>query len=126
VGGAKDRVARDVRAEPLVVRERGSGSREALERALGGAGLDLGAPGRGRDGSRRRRSSRLSARASASRSSRGGRSRTSAGAAARALPIRDLKVDRAFWLVTHRERTRSPLALAFVAFVESHPLVVAS
>jgi DNA-binding transcriptional LysR family regulator len=33
--------------------------------------------------------------------------------------VKDLKIERSFYLVTHRERTRSPLAQAFVAFVES-------
>jgi DNA-binding transcriptional LysR family regulator len=35
------------------------------------------------------------------------------------VKVRDLKVARSFYLVTHRERTRSPLAEAFVTFVES-------
>ena len=33
--------------------------------------------------------------------------------------VKDLKIWRAFYLVTHRERTRSPLAEAFLGFVES-------
>ena len=33
--------------------------------------------------------------------------------------VRDLDVSRAFHLVTHRDRSRSPLAQAFLAFVES-------
>ena len=36
------------------------------------------------------------------------------------VKIRGLKVARAFHLVTHRDRSRSPLAQAFLAFVESH------
>ena len=35
------------------------------------------------------------------------------------VPVRDLDVSRAFHLVTHRDRSRSPLAQAFLAFVES-------
>ena len=35
------------------------------------------------------------------------------------VKVRDLTVTRSFYLVTHRDRTRSPLAEAFVAFVES-------
>jgi DNA-binding transcriptional LysR family regulator len=38
------------------------------------------------------------------------------------VPLRDVAVERAFHLVTHRERSRSPLAEAFLAFVESQPL----
>jgi DNA-binding transcriptional LysR family regulator len=33
--------------------------------------------------------------------------------------VRDLRITRAFSLVTHRDRSRSPLAQAFVAYVES-------
>jgi hypothetical protein len=33
--------------------------------------------------------------------------------------VRDLDVSRAFHLVTHRDRSRSPLAQAFLAFIES-------
>ncbi len=117
----------DVRAEPLVVRERGSGSREALERALGGAGLDLGACRVvGEMGSTQAIKQAVRAGVGVSIISRRAVEDECRARQLAALPIRDLKVDRAFWLVTHRERTRSPLALAFVAFVESHPLVVAS
>src|SRR5207249_3295440 len=35
------------------------------------------------------------------------------------LRVHDLRVGRAFYLVTHRDRSRSPLAQAFVQFVES-------
>ena len=38
------------------------------------------------------------------------------------VKVKDLRVARAFYLVTHRERSRSPLAQAFVDFVESEPL----
>jgi DNA-binding transcriptional LysR family regulator len=33
--------------------------------------------------------------------------------------VKDLKVTRAFHLLTHRERSRSPLAEAFRAFLEA-------
>jgi DNA-binding transcriptional LysR family regulator len=35
------------------------------------------------------------------------------------VKVRDLKVDRSFHLVVHRDRSRSPLALAFLEFLES-------
>ncbi len=35
------------------------------------------------------------------------------------MKIRDLTITRAFHLITHRDRSRSPLAQAFLAFVES-------
>jgi DNA-binding transcriptional LysR family regulator len=37
------------------------------------------------------------------------------------VKIRDLNVTRAFHIVTHRDRSRSPLALAFLGFIESQP-----
>jgi DNA-binding transcriptional LysR family regulator len=37
------------------------------------------------------------------------------------VKVKDLRVARAFYLVTHRDRTRSPLAQAFVEFIESQP-----
>ena len=117
----------EVRAEPLVVRERGSGSREALERALGGAGLDLGAfRVVGEMGSTQAIKQAVRAGVGVSIISRRAVEDECRARQLVALPIRDLRVERAFWLVTHRERTRSPLAQGFIAFVESHPLVVAS
>jgi DNA-binding transcriptional LysR family regulator len=35
------------------------------------------------------------------------------------VKLRDVSIARAFHLVTHRDRSRSPLAQAFLAFVES-------
>jgi hypothetical protein len=35
------------------------------------------------------------------------------------LRVKNLKIARAFYLATHRERSRSPLAEAFRAFVEA-------
>jgi DNA-binding transcriptional LysR family regulator len=117
----------DVRAEPLVVRERGSGSREALERALDGARLELGAFRIVSEmGSTQAIKQAVRAGVGVSIISRRAVEDECRARQLVALPIRDLKVERAFWLVTHRDRTRSPLAHAFVAFVESHPLVVAS
>jgi len=117
----------DVRAEPLVVRERGSGSREALERALDGARLELGAFRIVSEmGSTQAIKQAVRAGVGVSIISRRAVEDECRARQLVALPIRELKVERAFWLVTHRDRTRSPLAHAFVAFVESHPLVVAS
>jgi len=116
----------DVRAERSFVRERGSGSREALERALAAPGSTSARAGSWRDGSTQAIKQAVRAGVGVSIISRRAVEDECRARQLAALPIRDLKVDRAFWLVTHRERTRSPLALAFVAFVESHPLVVAS
>ena len=37
------------------------------------------------------------------------------------VKVRDLNVTRAFHVITHRDRSRSPLAQAFLTFVESQP-----
>ncbi|MGH7275625.1 MAG: selenium metabolism-associated LysR family transcriptional regulator [Candidatus Rokuibacteriota bacterium] len=117
----------EVRAEPLVVRERGSGSREALERALDGARLDLGAfRVVGEMGSTQAIKQAVRAGLGVSIISRRAVEDECRARQLVALPIRDLRVERAFWLVTHRDRTRSPLAQGFIAFLESHPLIVAS
>jgi DNA-binding transcriptional LysR family regulator len=42
------------------------------------------------------------------------------------VAVGDLRVTRAFYLVTHRARSRSPLATAFVEFVESQTAARAS
>ncbi len=42
------------------------------------------------------------------------------------VKVTDLKISRSFYLVTHRDRTRSPLAQAFVDFLESQAPALAS
>jgi len=42
------------------------------------------------------------------------------------VKVTDLKITRSFYLVTNRDRTRSPLAQAFVDFVESRAASLAS
>jgi DNA-binding transcriptional LysR family regulator len=110
----------DVKTEPLVVRERGSGSRQALERALqeAGGGLEgfrvvaeMGSTQALKQAVRAGVGvAFISIRAVADEC----RSRLLA-----CVKVQRLNVSRAFYLVTHRERTRSPLAEAFVQFVES-------
>jgi DNA-binding transcriptional LysR family regulator len=110
----------DVRSEPLIVREPGSGSREALERALREAGTDLDAF---------RVAAEIGSTQAVKQAVRAGVGITIISKRAvedecraglvSCVKVRDLKVARSFYLVTHRERTRSPLAEAFVAFVES-------
>lgn len=118
--GRKSVAVADVRTEPLIVRERGSGSREALERALAEAQLDLAAF---------RVVGEMGSTQAIKQAVRAGVGVTFISCRAvedecrakllACVKVKDLSVSRSFYLVAHRERTRSPLADAFVAFVES-------
>jgi DNA-binding transcriptional LysR family regulator len=110
----------DVRTEPLILREPGSGSREALERALAAAGTGLDAFRiAGEIGSTQAVKQAVRAGVGITIISRRAVEDECRAGLVHCVKVRDLKVARSFYLVTHRERTRSPLAEAFVAFVES-------
>ncbi len=110
----------DVRSEPLIVREPGSGSREALERALHEAGTSLETfHVAGEIGSTQAVKQAVRAGVGITIVSRRAVEDECRAGLVHCVKVRDLKVIRSFYLVTHRERTRSPLAEAFVAFVES-------
>lgn len=112
----------DVKPEPLILRERGSGSRETLETGLKalGQGLDhfhvVG---------------EIASTQAVKQAVRAGLgvsfvSRLAVEDECRArllacVKVRDLDVTRAFHVITHRDRSRSPLAQAFLVFVESQP-----
>ena len=111
----------EVQAEPMVVRERGSGSRQALEQALGDAGTSLAAfKIVGEMGSTQAIKQAVRAGVGASLISRRAVLDECRAGIVSCLTIERLDVQRAFYLVTHRDRTRSPLGLAFLAFLESH------
>jgi DNA-binding transcriptional LysR family regulator len=112
----------ELAAEPLVVRERGSGSREALEQALASGGRGLG-------GFRvvaemgSTQAVKCAVRAGlgvAVVSRRAVEDECRAGLLS-CVRVRDLRISRSFYLVVHRDRSRSPLAQAFLAFLESEP-----
>lgn len=110
----------ELRAEPMIVRERGSGSREALERALAQVELDLSAFRIvGEMGSTQAIKRAVSAGLGVALVS--GRAVEDACRVGflTCAAMADLKISREFYLVTHRDRSRSPLAQAFVEFVES-------
>jgi len=112
----------DVKREPLILRERGSGSRETLELGLAALGLDLGAFNVVAEIASTQ-AVKQAVRAGLGVSFISGRA-VEDECRARLLAcvkVRDLNVTRAFHLVTHRDRSRSPLAQAFLAFVESQP-----
>ena len=112
----------DLQKEPMIVRERGSGSREALEHALHEAGLSLaGLRVVGEMGSTQAVKQAVRAGIGiALVSKRAVEDECRAGLLA-CVKVKDLRVARAFYLATHRDRSRSPLAQAFVDFVESQP-----
>jgi DNA-binding transcriptional LysR family regulator len=117
----------DVKREALVVRERGSGSREALERALGEVGSGLSAfRVVGEMGSTQAVKQAVRAGVGiAIISQRAVGDECRAGLLA-CVKLSDLRVSRFFHLVTHRDRTRSPLAQAFATFVESEAQALAT
>jgi DNA-binding transcriptional LysR family regulator len=110
----------ELQAEPLVVREQGSGSREAIERALGEAGTELGAFRIvGEMGSTQAVKQAVRAGVGVALISSRAVDLECRAEVVTCLKVDGLSVFRSFYLVTHRERTRSPLAQAFVEFVES-------
>jgi DNA-binding transcriptional LysR family regulator len=109
-----------LRAEPLLLREQGSGTRAAFESALGAAGTDIGAfRVVGEMGSTQAIKQAVRAGVGVSLVSRRAVEEECRAGSLGCLKVQDLKVSRAFYLATHRERSRSPLAEAFRAFVET-------
>jgi DNA-binding transcriptional LysR family regulator len=110
----------DLQAEPMVVRERGSGSRDAVEHALHEAGI---APASlrvvGEMGSTQAVKQAVRAGVGIALISRRAVEDECRAGLLACVTVKDLRVARAFYLVTHRDRTRSPLAQAFVEFIES-------
>jgi DNA-binding transcriptional LysR family regulator len=110
----------ELKSEPLILRERGSGSREAFERALASVGLDVSAF-RIVGEIASTQAIKQAVRAGMGVSPISGRA-VEDECRARLLAcvkLRDLTISRAFHLITHRDRSRSPLAQAFLEFIES-------
>jgi DNA-binding transcriptional LysR family regulator len=118
--GRKQVTLDELRAEPLLLRERGSGTRAALESALAASAADLSAfRVVGEMGSTQAIKQAVKAGVGVSLVSRRAVEDESRSGAVWCLRVKDLKIARAFYLATHRERSRSPLAEAFRAFVEA-------
>jgi DNA-binding transcriptional LysR family regulator len=110
----------ELRDEPLLLRERGSGTRAALERTLAEAGLDLGSfRVVGEMGSTQAIKQAVKAGVGISAVSKRAVDEECRAGLLWCVRVRDLKIARSFHLATHKDRTRSPLAEAFRAFVES-------
>ena len=110
----------DLRAEPMLLREQGSGTRTAFESALAQAGQDLSAfRVVGEMGSTQAIKQAVKAGVGVSVISRRAVEEECRSGLVWCLKIRDLKVTRAFYIATHRDRSRSPLAEAFRSFIEA-------
>jgi DNA-binding transcriptional LysR family regulator len=110
----------ELQAEPMILRERGSGSRETFERALEVVGLDLGAFRIVGDmASTQAIKQAVRAGVGISLISRRAVLDECRARLLACVTIPDLTISRAFHLVTHRDRSRSPLAQAFLSFLES-------
>ena len=110
----------ELRREPLLIRERGSGTRAALEATLAEAGLDLGAFRIvGEMGSTQAIKQAVKAGVGVSVVSKRAVEEECKVGLCWCLRVKDLKVMRAFHLATHKERSRSPLAEAFRVFLEA-------
>ena len=112
----------DLQKESMVVRERGSGSREAVEHALHEAGVSLTELRVvGEMGSTQAVKQAVRAGVGIALISRRAVEDECRAGLLACVKVKDLRIARAFHLVTHRDRTRSPLAQAFVEFIESQP-----
>ncbi len=118
--GRKTVALDEVRAEPLIVRERGSGSRHALERALQEVGLDLGDfRVVGEMGSTQAIKQAVKAGVGVSLISKRAVEDECRTNLLWCVKVKDLRFSRFFYLATHRGRTRSPLAEAFWEFLQA-------
>jgi DNA-binding transcriptional LysR family regulator len=109
----------ELRAEPLIVREQGSGSRQALEHALEAAGQSLEKMQVIAEmGSTSAIKQAVKAGVGVSiMSSRATEDECRHGLLA-CVRLKDLTVTRHFYVVTHAGRSRSPLCRAFLEFLE--------
>lgn len=117
----RDRVeVAELSGQPLLLRERGSGTRAAFEAALTEAGLDLGNfRVVGEMGSTQAIKQAIKAGVGVSVLSRRAVEEECRSGLVWVLTVGGLSIPRSFFVATHRDRSRSPLAEAFRAFVES-------
>jgi DNA-binding transcriptional LysR family regulator len=110
----------ELRGEPLLLRERGSGTRAALETALGDAGLDLDSfRVVGEMGSTQAIKQAVKAGVGISLVSRRAVEEECKSGLIWCVRLKDFTVTRSFYLATHKERSRSPIAEAFRFFLEA-------
>jgi DNA-binding transcriptional LysR family regulator len=120
--GRTDVTLEELAGEPLLIRERGSGTRAAFEAALEQAGVDLGRLRvAGEIGSNQAIKQAVKAGMGITVMSRIAVEEESRQGVLAFLRVRDLSVTRAFYIVTHKERSRSPVAEAFRLMLEGSP-----
>src|SRR3989338_5849804 len=118
--GRKQVSLEELASEPLLIRERGSGTRAALEAALEAAGLGLDTFRIvGEMGSTQAIKQAVKAGVGISVLSRRAVEEECRHGLLWGLRVKDLNVTRAFHVVTHRDRSRSPLAEAFRVFLDA-------
>ncbi len=118
--GRKQVSLEELASEPLLIRERGSGTRAALEAALEAAGLGLDTFRIvGEMGSTQAIKQAVKAGVGISVLSRRAVEEECRHGILWCLGVKDLQVTRAFHVVTHKDRSRSPLAEAFRAFLDA-------
>ena len=108
----------ELRTEPLIVREAGSGSRQALERALEATGCSLGEMQIIADiGSTSAIKQAVKAGVGVSVMSRRAADDECRHGLIACVKLKDLAVTRHFYVITHASRSRSPLCRAFLEFL---------
>ena len=118
--GRSQAILDELRTQPLIVREPGSGSRQALERALEASGRSLADMQVVAEmGSTSAIKQAVKAGVGVSvMSSRAAEDECRHGLLA-SVKLKDLDVTRHFYVITHGSRSRSPLCRAFLEFLES-------
>jgi len=118
--GRKQVALADLATEPLLLRERGSGTRAALEEALAAAGTDLSALRVvGEIGSTQAIKQAVKAGVGISVLSRRAVDDESRAGTLWSVRVRDVRIVRSFHMAMHRDRSRSPLAEAFRVFLDA-------
>ncbi|MGH7319915.1 MAG: selenium metabolism-associated LysR family transcriptional regulator [Candidatus Rokuibacteriota bacterium] len=116
--GRRDVALEDLALEPLIVREPGSGSREALETALNEAGTGLGGMRVIAEmGSTSAIKQAVKAGVGVSIVSKRAVEEECQHGLLYCVKIKDLSFTRHFYVVTHTGRSRSPLCQAFLDFL---------
>ncbi len=118
--GRKTVTLAELAQEPLIIRERGSGSRYALERALAEAGVEWEALRIiGEMGSTQAIKQAVKSGMGLSIISKRAVEEECHHNLLWCVRLKGLRVSRHFYIVIHRDRTRSPLCEAFLDFLKS-------